>query len=184
MALFPSLPEIPHLGDTFKRFPKGLIHLLKYHDVFLREESELSIAQRELIAAYVSGLNKCEFCQTAHDLAARAFGVEEELLQQLHDNFATAPVEEKMRPILAYVAKLTSAPIKLVSADAQAVYDAGWSEDALYDAIVVCALFNFMNRIVEGTGVIPGQEYAEPSEEDLARRTYTDWGVRAGLVEE
>lgn len=187
MALFPSLPEIPHLGDTFKRFPKGLIHLLRFHDVFLREDSDLSIAQRELIAAYVSGLNKCEFCQTAHDLAARAFGVEESLLEQLHENFDTAPVEEKMRPILSYVRKLTEVPIKLVSADAQAVYDAGWSEEALYDAIVVCALFNFMNRIVEGTGVIPGQEYADPSEEDLARRrngTYTEWGVNTGLVSE
>jgi len=187
MALFPSLPEIPHLGDTFKQFPKGLIHLLRYHDVFLREDSELSIAQRELIAAYVSGLNKCAFCQTAHDLAARAYGVDQSLLEALHEDFETAPVEEKMRPVLSYARKLTEVPIKLVSADAQAVYDAGWSEEALYDAIVVCALFNFMNRIVEGTGVIPGQEYADPSEEDLARRrngTYTEWGIKAGLVAE
>ena len=28
------------------------------------------------------------------------------------------------------------------------------SEQALYDAIAVCALFNFMNRIVEGCGVM------------------------------
>ncbi len=188
MALFPSLPEIPHLGDTFKRFPKGLKPLLEYHDVFLREDnSEMTIGQRELIAAFVSGLNKCKFCQTAHDLASRAFGVEEELLDQLHENFETAPVDEKMRPILAYVRKLTEVPIKLVSADAQAVYDAGWSEDALYDAVAICALYNFMNRIVEGTGVIPGQEYHEPTTEDLARRrngTYMQWAQGAGLLED
>ncbi len=187
MALFPSLPEIPHLGDVFKRFPKGLVHLLDYHDVFLREESELSKAERELIAAYVSGLNKCKFCQAAHDLMSRAYGVDEALLEDLHNDLESAGVDDKMRPLLRYVAKLTEVPIKLVSADAQAVYDAGWSEDALYDAIVICALFNFMNRIVEGTGVIPGQEYSDPTDEDLARRrggTYREWGRSAGLIDE
>ncbi|MBN4046572.1 peroxidase-related enzyme [bacterium AH-315-P15] len=186
MALFPSLPEIPHLGDVFKRFPKGLIHLLEYHDVFLREESELSMAERELIAAYVSGLNQCKFCQAAHDLMSRAYGVDENLLEDLHNDLESAGVSEKIRPVLRYVRKLTDVPIKLVSADAQAVYDAGWSEEALYDAIAICALFNFMNRIVEGTGVIPGQGYFEPTEEELARRrggTYMEWGRSAGLID-
>lgn len=30
---------------------------------------------------------------------------------------------------------------------------AGWSEEALYDAITVCALFNFFNRWVDASGV-------------------------------
>ncbi len=186
MALFPSLPEIPHLSDVFKRFPKGLSPLLEIHDNFLREDSELTVGERELIAAYVSGRNSCKFCAAAHDLAARAYGVEEQVLKDLQDDFDNAAVDEKMRPILQYVGKLAHAPFMLTSKDAQAVYDAGWSEDALYDAIVICALFNFMNRIVDGTGVIPGQEYYEPTDEDLARRrggTYSGWAKSAGLVD-
>ena len=38
--------------------------------------------------------------------------------------------------------------------DADQVYAAGWDERALHDAIEVCALFNFMNRFVEGHGLI------------------------------
>jgi len=35
------------------------------------------------------------------------------------------------------------------------VSHAGWSEDALYDAVILCAAFNMMNRIVEGFGIVP-----------------------------
>jgi len=185
MALFPSLPETPHLSDVFKVFPKGLSPLLHLHDAFLREDSELSVAERELIAAFVSGLNQCEFCAASHDLIARSYGIKEEVLVALHDDLERAPVDDKFKSILAYVKKLTEVPIKLVSKDAQAVNDAGWSEAALYDAVVVCALFNFMNRVVEGTGVIPGQDYFNVSDEALRERrkyTYTEWAQGAGLI--
>ncbi len=55
MALFPSLPERAFLGDVYKRFPKTLRPLLEYHDILLRGPSPLSIAEREMIAAYVRG---------------------------------------------------------------------------------------------------------------------------------
>lgn len=37
--------------------------------------------------------------------------------------------------------------------DVEAVSAAGWSDEALYDAITVCALFNFYNVWVDATGV-------------------------------
>ena len=39
---------------------------------------------------------------------------------------------------------------------------AGWSDEALYDAITVCALFNFYNRWADATGVedMPPEGYA------------------------
>ncbi len=62
MALFPSLPDNPHLADVYRTFPSQLKPLLDYHDALLRGDSPLSVAQRELIAAFVSGLNACNFC--------------------------------------------------------------------------------------------------------------------------
>jgi alkylhydroperoxidase family enzyme len=58
-----------------------------------------------------------------------------------------------MRAILRYVGKLTSTPGALSKADADAVFAAGWDERALHDAVIVCALFNFMNRMVNGLGI-------------------------------
>ncbi len=39
--------------------------------------------------------------------------------------------------------------------DADAVFAAGWDEQALHDAIVVTARAGFMQRLVEGHGFIP-----------------------------
>jgi len=41
-----------------------------------------------------------------------------------------------------------------VPADAQAVFDAGWDESALHGTIALCCMANFMNRLVEGAGIV------------------------------
>ena len=38
--------------------------------------------------------------------------------------------------------------------DVAAVLTAGWSEDALFDAICVCAFNNMMNRVVDAAGIV------------------------------
>ena len=35
----------------------------------------------------------------------------------------------------------------------QPLHDEGWSDEAIYFAISVCALFNFYNRWIDATGV-------------------------------
>lgn len=189
MARFPTLPEDTHLADVFKAFPAGVIPLLEYHDIILREESPLSVAQRELIAAFVSGLNACDFCYGAHSIIAESFGIEPALLEGLMNGIEDAPVDAELKPLLAYVKKLTQHPSKLTDADAQAVYDAGWSEQALHDAITVCALFNFMNRIVEGHGVVTNDAVRRAQrkrseknrEQHPSPRFYRDIGRKLGL---
>jgi len=130
MTRFASLPESPHLSDVLKTFPKGVEPLLAYHDAILRSESPLTVAQRELIAAYVSGLNACGFCFGAHSTIAQAHGVDEELFVQLVNDPESAGVEERMLPLLAYVKKLTEAPASVSDRDAEAVFAAGWEEQA------------------------------------------------------
>jgi len=153
MKIFPSLPDEPSLGEVFRRFPHTLPPLLDYHDRLLRDPSPLTVAERELIAAYVSGLNGCTFCHGAHIQAAEAYGVDPQLFGALMTDVDGAPVQDRMKPILRYVRKLTLTPSRIVPPDAAAVFDAGWDEQALFDAISVCALFNFMNRIVDGSGI-------------------------------
>ena len=184
MSLFPSLPETPHLADVYKKFPECVKPLLDYHDLLLRGESPLTVAERELIAAYVSGLNACNFCFGAHKIYAEAFGVDETVIDALVTDIDSADVDEKLKPILRYVAKLKTLPPRLTDADAQAVYDAGWSERALFDAIQVAALFNYMNRIIEGTGVSFDYANNPLSEEEFeARKTrnYSDFGKAVGI---
>lgn len=184
MKLFPSLPDIPHLADVYRRFPEHVKPLLEYHDQLLRGESPLSVGERELIAAYVSGLNACGFCYGAHKLYADIFGFDPHLVEQMVADLDAAPVEPKLKPLLRYAAKLRTLPPNLTPEDAKAVYDAGWSERALFDAIEVAALFNYMNRIIEGTGVAYDYDKNPPSAEDREMRrtrTYSDFGRMLGI---
>ncbi|MEM9048397.1 MAG: carboxymuconolactone decarboxylase family protein [Pseudomonadota bacterium] len=185
--LFPSLPANAGLAEVFQAHPDTIAPLLDYHDRLLRAPGELDIAARELIAAYVSGLNACQFCYGAHVIHAKAWGIAPETVEALLADPATAPVEEKLKPILAYVAKLTQSPAMMTEADAQAVYDAGWSEAALFTAVQTCALFNFMNRILEGCGVGSYPEAVDAVDADgLAQRrsltSYTAFGQRIGVM--
>lgn len=162
MAFLKDLPQGAALLDVLRAYPETAKPLLDYHEVLLRGESPLSPGERELIAAYVSGLNACSYCHGIHAATAEAFGVEEGLLEALLLDVDSSPVDEKMKPVLRYVQKLTSAPSRMTPADADAVYAVGWDDHALHTAVSVCALFNGMNRLVEGLGIeAPAGYHAE-----------------------
>ncbi len=172
MTHLPSLPPDARLLDVFRRFPDAARPLLDYHQVVMRGASSLSVAERELIAAYVSGLNSCDYCFGVHQATSHAFGVDEGRLTALLEDLDAADVEDRMRPLLSYVTVLTRTPDRVRPSDAAAVLAAGWDERALHDAVSVCALFNLMNRYVEGLGVTLGEGYAELSGNRLAEHGY------------
>ena len=153
MPFFKSLPAdagVRHILQMNKPVGRALIQL---HEALMRSDSPLTPAEHELIAAYVSGLNECQYCYGVHAETARGFGISEELLRKMLFDLDQTPLDPKMRTLLDYVRLLTTAPRQLVQADADAVFAAGWSERALHDAILTASLFNFMNRLLEGHGV-------------------------------
>lgn len=150
---FSYLDEYADITDvTFRDRPR-LGPLDKASQRIMRGTSPFSPAQRELMAAYVSGLNACSFCHGAHTAVAQQFGIAPHQIEQLVDDIDTAPLEDKMKPIFHYLRKLTLAPSKLVQADVDKVRAAGWSEEALHQAILVGCLFNFYNRLLDGHGI-------------------------------
>jgi len=157
------LPTDATLLQVFQKFPAPASKLLDFHELIMRSPSAFDAGQRELIAAYVSGVNDCRYCHGVHTVTAEAFGVPEGLLAAALTDLDSSPVEERMKPVLAYVGKLTRTPSQVTEEDAEAVFAAGWDETALHDAVLVCALFNFMNRMVEGLGIRADAAYARTS---------------------
>ena len=66
---------------------------------------------------------------------------------------ASARLGEPEKALFAYLAVLNDAPASLRQTDVDRLRAAGWSDGAIYDAVTVCALFNFFNRWIDGTGV-------------------------------
>ena len=162
MTVFASLSADAQLLHVLKRFEKIVPSLLQLHDAILRSESGLTAGERELVVAYVSLNNACEFCYGAHTAIAKMFGIDATILEELHGDLDAADIPAKLKPVLAYAKKLTLTPAKTVQSDADAVYAAGWTEDDLFDVIATRALFNFMNRIVDGSDVDVPSDLTRP----------------------
>lgn len=87
-----------------------------------------------------------------------ALGIPQDLMDAIRENIDSSGIDEMLKPVFAFIAKLTLKPADMTGADADQVFAAGWDERALHDAIEVCALFNFMNRYAEGHGLIANPE--------------------------
>jgi uncharacterized peroxidase-related enzyme len=167
------VPENARPGVLLKPHPESGELVMRLTEVLLRGPSSLTPAQRELIAAYTSAVNACEFCYGTHAATAEALGVDERWLTRLIDDIDTAPVDEKLKPILRYVRKLTRGPTRVRQEDVNAIFAAGWNEEAFYHVVSICGLFNYYNRLIEGYGVKSTPEYRKRVGERLAEQGYT-----------
>jgi AhpD family alkylhydroperoxidase len=106
--------------------PEAADHLARFSHTIMHQPGPISPALRELIAAYTSFLNNCEFCMKAHAaVAGHLYEDEEFIWSVLRD-----PESSKLRAT-------------------------GWDDAAIYYAITATALFNFYNRWISASGVHP-----------------------------
>ncbi len=153
MPFFPSLPNDSTTREVFAAHPDVYTHWMYVCNAIMRGSSPFEPGVRELLGAYVSALNACQYCYGGHRAAAEVFGIEPELIDELIADLSSSRIDERLQPVFAYVRKLTLTPARMAQADADAVFAAGWDEAALHSAIAICCLFNFMNRLVEGHGI-------------------------------
>ena len=64
-----------------------------------------------------------------------------------------APISEKDRSLYAFIKKMVHDSTSITQQDVDVARKAGWSDEALYDAITVCSLFQFYNNWIDATGV-------------------------------
>ena len=76
-------------------------------------------------------------------------------------DYRTAPLSDAQKALFAFVDKVNRDSARIRREDVEEVRRAGWSDEAIYDAVTVCALFNFYNRWIDGTGVqdLPAAAY-------------------------
>ena len=75
------------------------------------------------------------------------------MVEAVLQDYRTAPIEAREKALFAFVEKMNRNSSVLRKEDLDEAKAAGWSDEALYDAITVCALFNFYNRWIDATGV-------------------------------
>jgi AhpD family alkylhydroperoxidase len=137
----------------------------------LRGPSPLSAAERELIAAYVSNLNRCAFCFKSHAAAAGVLmGVGLGVLDRLsaqppesattsecgpskqESNSAQISISPRLEALLAIAAQVTIGERAVEPAHIASARAAGATELEIHDAVLIAAAFCMFNRYVDGLG--------------------------------
>ena len=155
MPFLKSLPDNAGPPNVFKHYPEIYGPFSEMSQAMMNGPSPLGQAEREMILAYAAGVSGNSFVFTGHSEIAYAWGVKRGLLDKLVVDIDTAPVEPRMKPLLAFVRTLMLNPAGIQQADADAVFAAGWDEAALHSAITIAGRAAFMHRLVAGCGFAP-----------------------------
>jgi alkylhydroperoxidase family enzyme len=96
------------------------------------------------------------------------------------EDYRTAPIDDRDKALFAFIEQMNERSNLIRREDIDRVIAAGWTEEAIYDAITVCALFKFYNAWIDATGVhdLPAGAY-EMSGKRMATEGYVRSGPRA-----
>ncbi len=137
----------------------------------MSKESELSKAQKEMIALYSSHLNGCHYCVGSHSCVLTNLKTDEDFIRSLA-NGSTDSMDNKLHAVFKFVNKLTLEPGNISVADIDAVRSAGWSDQTIEDTICVVSTFAFLNRLADGFGLIGSGDHFQQVGGMVAQQGY------------
>ena len=134
-------------------------------EVLLRGPSPLSEAERELIAAYTSGLNDCVFCMNSHAAAARClYGDEQHLVDDTLEDAQASRLSDKMKELLVIAGKVREQGKLVDQVDIDRAREKGASDREIHDTVLIAAAFCMFNRYVDGLASFTPTDPAEYEE--------------------
>jgi uncharacterized peroxidase-related enzyme len=138
----------------------------------MRGPSAWSVADRELMAAYVSKVNESAFCIGAHTATAGQAYQDAAKVRAVLTDLDSAPVEEPLRATLRMLGKLTREG-RVGAEDMREVLAAGVSRQQVKDALAVCTAFNTTGRLADAFGFeVLSPEGFEAGAKYLLKRGY------------
>ena len=78
---------------------------------------------------------------------------DQELVASVLGDVETSKLSDSDKALFRFVRKVNEDSVSIGPSDMAILHDAGFSDEAIYYAITVCALFNFYNRWIDATGV-------------------------------
>lgn len=134
--------------------PESIVNHMDLYLEIMFSKSELSRAEREMMAVVTSVSNQCFYCQIHHANALNNYWKNDEKIEKLRKNFKNANLNEKEIALCSYAKKLTLNPSEFQNPEnIENLKNIGLSDEAILDATLVVAYFNFVNRMVLALGV-------------------------------
>ena len=118
-------------------------HFVLYLEALMRQQTLLPTYIKEMIFAYISGLNGCQYCKNIHA------EISKKLLRDANDeqpllDIENAGIEEKYKSI--------------VDEDVDQILQYGFDEQVISEIISICGAAQFMNTVVVAHQIKPLDE--------------------------
>jgi uncharacterized peroxidase-related enzyme len=147
-----SIPEgVPGIRGLLAFRPETAKPLTDLAEILLHTPGSLSMADRELIATYVSSRNDCYYCQTSHGaIAAYHLQGDEDLVAAIKRDFESTPISAKLKALLAIAGKVQQGGKAVQVEDVERARREGASDLEIHDTVLIAAAFCMYNRYVDG----------------------------------
>jgi uncharacterized peroxidase-related enzyme len=126
--------------------------IVKHIDLYLEimfTKSELSRAEREMMAVVVSKYNGCEYCQIHHGEALNFYWKNKERITALRKDYTQVELTGRELQLCEFAKSLTLNPGLSKENDlTEKLSEAGLNDSAILDTVLAVSYFNFVNRIV------------------------------------
>jgi len=150
---------VPNVFLAFAHRPAEFRAFFAYHDALLLRESGLSKGDKEMIIVATSGINRCLYCVVAHGALLRIYEKNPLVADQVAVNHRKADITPRQRAMLDFAVKVCSDSAALVEADFDALHDAGFDDEAVWDIGAISALFGLSNRMANLMSLRPNDEF-------------------------
>lgn len=154
-----KLGLVPYVLRAYAFRPDKFRAFTAMYNELMLGDSELTKLEREMIAVVVSSVNRCYYCLVAHGQAVRQLSGDPELGEMLAMNYRNAELSKRHRAMLDYAWKLTETPQYIEEPDRQALRDADFTEQDIFDISEVAGFYNMTNRVAYGVHMMPNRDY-------------------------
>ena len=129
-------------------------HFVAYLESLMRQETLLPTHIKEMIFAYVSGLNGCGYCKNIHAEISKKI-LRDKNDQDFMNDIEQSQIEEKYKPILKLSHKVNEDSHSITEEDVTAILDYGFDEKVISEIISICSTAQFMNTVVVAHQIKP-----------------------------
>ncbi len=151
--------QFPGITGPMKFRPETAEPLNQLAEVLLRGPHTLTRGERELIAAYVSGLNQCTFCCNSHSaFAAAQLGEGMRLVEQVRQDLDSAPISPKLEALLRIAGAVQAGGRNVTPALIERARAEEATDLEIHDTVLIAAAFCMYNRYVDGLGTFAPTE--------------------------
>lgn len=143
--------EYPGIRSLFVYRPETAAPLNSLVQTLLHNpHPTLSPGERELIATYVSSLNKCKYCATIHGAIAKHHLQDSELVKQVIEDAEQASISNKLKTLLKIAAQVQVGGTDVTTAAIETARKEGATDIEIHDTVLIAAAFCMFNRYVDG----------------------------------